>query len=70
MHDQARYEHIWEYINLDATRTAIGSSDIIGTATEDINVVTTTTTTATFPPEPSITEKTSNTSFKMQLERY
>jgi len=74
--DQAKYEHIWDYINPDAVRTATestgtatGSPETTGTTTGDTNAVTTITT-ATFPPEPSIIEDVLDASFKMQLERY
>ena len=67
--DQANYEYVWEYINPDATATvtATGSSGTAETATEDIG---TTITPGTFPSKPSITDKASDSSFKMQLENY
>src|SRR6266566_6961191 len=75
--DQAKYEHIWDYINPDAvktatetSRTATGSPETTGTTTGDTSAVTTITTTVTFPFEPSITEDVSDVSFKMQLEIY
>ena len=75
IYDQAKYKHIWDYINPDAVRmatesigTATGSFETIGTITGDINVVIITT--ATFLFEPSIIEDISDASFKIQLERY
>ncbi len=75
--DQAKYEHIQDYINPDVVRTttestgtAMGSPETIGTTMGDTNAVTTTTTTATFPLEPSIVEDVLDASFKMQLKIY
>ena len=75
--DQAKYEHVWDYINPDAVRTATetsgtatGSPETTGTTTGDTSVVITTTTIAIFPFESSIAEDVSDTAFKMQLEIY
>jgi len=75
--DQAKYEHIWDYINPDtvktateSTGTAMGSPETTGTTTGDISAVITITTTVTFPFEPSIKEDVLDVLFKMQLERY
>jgi len=68
--DQANYKHIWEYINPDATATATatGSSETAETATGDTGTVTATP--GTLPLEPSVTDKASDSSFKIQLETY
>jgi len=70
IHNQANYEHVWEYINPDATATttATGNSKTAETATGDTGTVTTTP--GTFPPEPSVTDKASDSSLKIQLETY
>ncbi len=72
--DQANYEHIWEYINPDATvkptatATVTGSSETAETVTGDIGTVIATP--GTFLPEPSVTDKALDSSFKIQLETY
>ncbi len=48
----------------------MGSPETTGTTTEDTSVVTTITTIATLPLKPSIIDKVSDSSFKMQLENY
>ncbi len=76
--DQAKYEQVWDYINPDAVRTATdstgtatGSPDTTGTATTATrDTGTVTTTTGTLSSKPSITEDTSDASFKMQLKTY
>ncbi len=74
IHDQANYEYVWEYINPDATvkptatATVTGSSETAETATGDTGMVIATP--GTLPPEPSVTDKASDSSFKIQLETY
>ncbi len=77
IYDQAKYKYVWDYINPDAVRTATetsgtatGSLETTGTITGDTSAVITTTTTATFPLEPSIAEDVLDIVFKMQLETY